>query len=100
MSDRPFYESCGPNAQYVRNDLCRIYEREVNCIIGFELFMIREIIEECIPDSMRGFGSYRGYAVFGINKDLKMDIEMKIKRKKEMLAVRQIENWYLRCKLI
>lgn len=100
MSDGPFYESSGPDAQYVRADLCRIYNREVNCFIGFDVYAIREIIEECIPDSMREFGSYRGYGVFGINKDLKMDIEMKIKRKKEMLAVRQIEKWYLRCKMI
>lgn len=100
MSDGPIYESCGPNSQYVRDDLCRIYERDVNCFIGFYAYMIREIMEECIPDTMGGFGSYRGYAVFGINKDLKMDIEMKIKRKKEILAIMQIERWYLRCKLI
>ena len=65
----PWYESQGPDAKYVRQD---IYNRikslkNKNKIYKYEKQkeqMIQKILFKHIPDSRNDFGSFRGYSTF------------------------------------
>lgn len=84
----PWYEETGPNAKYVReNILKKIKNFEIT---EKELYII---LLKNIPDTKTDFGSWRGYATFGleekifnqIKKDIKMLSEKKIKRAYKIL---------------
>lgn len=85
----PYYERTGPDADYVRKDQFQyfwqdtlnilknsgntyehIYEKELREIVTFA-------IQTCIPNSF-DFGSYRGYVMFGIDNQIKLNIHRQI----------------------
>ena len=92
--DGPWYECTGPNADYVRCDQYRIYREYSNSSIGFKPYMIMKILTDNIPDTMTDFGSYRGYATFGLEPRLIKKIKSMILVKKKFLAAEIIHNWY------
>ncbi len=86
MYDGPWYECQGPDAKYVRESQYSKYKREVNMALGLKPYMIMKILEEVIPDGTTGFGSYRGYATFGLDQHLKSQIEALIEIKLSELS--------------
>jgi len=94
MYDGPWYECQAPNAKYVRESQYSKYKREVNMALGLKPYMIMKILEEVIPDGTTGFGSYRGYATFGLDQHLKSQIEALIEFKRHECAEHIIRKWY------
>ena len=85
----PWYECQGPDAAYVRKHQLERYKRQLNADTRFTDSMITEIIEKVIPDGTTGFGSYRGYATFGLDDKLKSQIEAEIEIKRSELNHRR-----------
>lgn len=66
----PYYETTGPDATFVRNDIFNKLKHYENDESGLSLLKIKEIIENHIPETMTNFGSFRGYASFGLDPDI------------------------------
>ena len=92
--DGPCYECTGPNAEYVRDDQYRKFSTSLNMSIGFKPYMIMKIIAAKIPDTMSDFGSYRGYATFGLKSKIIIEIKNMIIVKKKFLAAEIIYRWW------
>ena len=90
----PWYECHEPDAKYVRDSQFVKYKREANVAIGLKPYMIMKILEEVIPDGTTGFGSYRGYATFGLDDKFKSLIEALIEFKRHECAQHIIRKWY------
>ena len=75
-----WYEETGPDAAYVRRDILNKFntpsygsnEWRKYSIISKET--VGHILLKHIPDSKTDFGSYRGYATFGLEKNIWSDI--------------------------
>tara|TARA_B110000444_G_scaffold178245_1_gene166914 strand:+ start:345 stop:743 length:399 start_codon:yes stop_codon:yes gene_type:complete len=90
MSDGPWYEYQGPNAEEVRKDVLSCmnivkigkdqYEKEKDKIIQDALMKI-------IPDSRNDFGSYRGYATFGVKKELTNEVIEEVRKGYALLII-------------
>ena len=75
--DGPWYENQGPNAEQVREDVLKyinvvnkgndLYEKEKDKII-------KDVLIKVIPDSRNDFGSYRGYATFGVKVEIAKEV--------------------------
>ena len=91
----PWYESSGPDAAYVQNSQFEHYKHKANLAVGFKPYMIMQIIREVIPDGTTGFGSYRGYATFGLDAHFKTKIQDKISMKRQECALKIITNWFV-----
>ena len=75
--DGPWYECQGPNAEEVREDVLKyinvikkgkdLYEKEKDKII-------KDVLMKIIPDSRNDFGSYRGYATFGVKVEIANEV--------------------------
>ena len=63
----PWYEQTGPDAKYVRDDIYCKFKNNLNKINNKEL---ETILLQNIPDSKTDFGSWRGYATFGIEEKI------------------------------
>lgn len=81
MFDGPWYECAGPTASEVRKDVLK----ELNIIkVNPEESnkekdeIIQRVLLEVIPDSRTDFGSWRGYATFGLKKKLAIEVKDKI----------------------
>lgn len=81
MFDGPWYECAGPTASEVRKDVLK----ELNIIkVNPEDSdkekdeIIQRVLLEIIPDSRNDFGSWRGYATFGLKKKLAIEVKDKI----------------------
>jgi len=84
--NEPCYKITGPNAEYVRNDQLQYFLEETkNILIDSKCIYneipenhLIEIVKHCIlthiPDSMKDFGSYKGYAIFGLDNQIKQRI--------------------------
>lgn len=91
----PWYECQGPDAAYVRKHQLERYKRQLNADTNFTDNMITEILEKVIPDGTTGFGSYRGYATFGLDDRLKSQIDAEIEVKRSELNHRhQMSNTF------
>ena len=69
----PWYESTGPSADFVRKDIFRTIKKKPDerIIVDEERDeKIIAILLKNIPDTMTGFGSWRGYFTFGFNKKI------------------------------
>ena len=93
MFDGPWYECAGPTASEVRKDVLK----ELNIIkVNPEVSdkekddIIQRVLLEVIPDSRKDFGSWRGYATFGLKK--KLAIEVKDKIQVEYLKLNEKRN--------
>lgn len=86
----PFYESYGPDANYVRQDQFQYFWQQTLNILKTSSDTYYEIpkkelkeivtlaIHSCIPNTFKDFGSFRGYAVFGIDNQIKFNISQQI----------------------
>ena len=70
----PWYEETGPNAKYIRENVFNKFK--VPEITNNEL---NNILLKHIPDSKNDFGSWRGYAVFGLDEKIFNNIKKDIK---------------------
>lgn len=82
----PFYQCYGPDAEYVRKDqfqyfwqdTINILKRSENTYTNIHEEELKEIvtfaIQTCIPNSFKDFGSFRGYTMFGIDNQMKLNI--------------------------
>lgn len=76
MFDGPFYEYDGPSSDYVREDLKKKYKKGYHAkndyykyIYVEDLYNSHKIIDRIIDEKIldnTNFGSWRGYATFGI----------------------------------
>ena len=96
MYDGPWYECQGPDAKYVRESQFAKYKKKANPDAGFTENMIIKILEEVIPDGTTGFGSYRGYASFGLDDKFKSQIEALIEIKlSELCHKRRMSDTFI-----
>ena len=89
--DGPWYENQGPNAEQVREDVLKyinvvnkgndLYEKEKDKIIEGALLKI-------IPDSRNDFGSWRGYATFGVKTEIAKEVIKEIQRNYAVLTLK------------
>lgn len=70
----PWYEETGPDAKYIREH--NFDKFKVPEITNNEL---NNILLKHIPDSKNDFGSWRGYAVFGLDEKIFNNIKKDIK---------------------
>ena len=84
--DGPWYECQGPNYTQVREDVKQILNRK-NWTNAKSLLIV-DTITEIIPDTRNDFGSFRGYATFGVPLEIAKEVETNINKKyKRILAV-------------
>ena len=94
----PWYECQGPSAKDVRIDQFNKYSIFINEKIGFDSNSVKAIILKHIPDTMKDFGSYRGYATFGLKDTIKQKINRDILLKRRVECQKIIKKWYNRYK--
>jgi hypothetical protein len=72
----PWYEQEQPDAEYVRNHQLGLWKLKVgsNQLSKSTIELIEHILLIYIPDGTTGFGSYRGYNSFGLDKRLSESI--------------------------
>ena len=91
-----WYEQTGPDAKYVRDDIYSKFKNNLNKINNKEL---ENILLQNIPDSKTDFGSWRGYATFGIEEkiynNIKKDIKLLIQKRKVKKAYKTLNNKFL-----
>ena len=90
MSDVPWYEFQGPNAEQVRKDVLSCmniiklvkdeYEKEKDKIIQYALMKI-------IPDTRNDFGSYRGYATSGVKIEIANEVIKEVRKGYALLTI-------------
>ena len=76
-----WYEQQGPDADYVRQHILSKLRFDVH-----ETDAIKDILLKHIPDSKTDFGSYRGYATFGLEKEILDAIRADIDSRRDALA--------------
>ena len=81
--DGPWYECSSPDVKYVRKNVSEILNEftdlEKYQKLGNEFLQLKKnVIKEVIPDDRNDFGSYRGYAGFGIGRKLAEEIHQKL----------------------
>ena len=86
----PWYECQGPNAEEVRKDVLSFmniiklgkdeYEKEKDKIIQDALMKI-------IPDTRNDFGSYRGYATFGVKTEIANEVIKEVRKGYALLTI-------------
>ena len=65
MECEPFYEVTGPDAKYIRQDVFAKFKTDKITDEELEAILLKNI-----PDSKNDFGSWRGYATFGLDEAL------------------------------
>lgn len=87
----PWYEETGPNAKYIREHTFNKFK--ISDITDEEL---NTILLKHIPDSKTDFGSWRGYAVFGLEEkifnNIKKDIKILLEQKKIKKAYKTLNE--------
>ena len=81
--DEPFYESQGPDMEYVKNDINHNFTDYSQRFPQLSSESIKQILDSEIQrehDRYRGFGSFRGYATF-TRRGITDGIEDKLKEK-------------------
>ena len=81
--DGPWYQCRGPDVIYVRKNVSEILDKftdlEKYQKLGNEFLQLKKnVIKEVIPDDRNDFGSYRGYATFGMGRTLAEEIHQKL----------------------
>ena len=81
----PFYEVTGPSAHNVREDMFKKLKRsEMNPDVNISDQDLKKILLENIPDTKTDFGSWRGYATFGLDKSIIKKINEDINNLKKL----------------
>ena len=77
MAEEPWYQRTGPDAAYVRENQYNRFLAQWNIqgeIYGFKPYRLKKLIHEKISSDMVAFGSWRGYATFGLEVSLLANI--------------------------
>ena len=94
-----WYEETGPDAKYVREHIFTKFK--VNEITNKELTNkeLNDILLKNIPNSKTDFGSWKGYAIFGLDEKLynniKKDIKILIKKKQIKKAYKVLNDKFV-----
>ena len=93
MSSGPWYECQGPSVADVRKDvLNHLNIIKVGDNIEFETEkgkIIKDAIIKIIPDDRNDFGSWRGYATFGVMKEVAEEVMKEIRLKYSLFILRK-----------
>jgi len=68
----PWYEETGPDASYVRGE---VLKRMISQYPTLSSSYIEKVILKHIPDTKKDFGSWRGWATFGLEKSITNSIK-------------------------
>tara|TARA_B100002019_G_scaffold276712_1_gene275781 strand:- start:140 stop:532 length:393 start_codon:yes stop_codon:yes gene_type:complete len=88
----PWYECQGPNAAEVRKD---VYKYITSSNIGRAKYqkekdkIIQEALHKIIPNNRNDFGSWRGYATFGVMKEVAGEVMKEIRLKYSLFILRK-----------
>ena len=88
----PWYECVGPTAEEVRKD---VYKYISSSNIGRVKYqkekdkIIQKALHEIIPDSRNDFGSWRGYATFGVMQQVAGEVMKEIRLKYSLFILKQ-----------
>ena len=88
----PWYECQGPSADQVRKD---VYKYITSSNIGRVKYqkekdkIIQESLHKIIPDSRNDFGSWRGYATFGVMQEVAGEVLSIIQKNYAMLVLQK-----------
>jgi hypothetical protein len=74
----PWYETTGPNAEYVRKDVL-YYIIKVGNVEFEKQKIIPDVILKIIPDSRNDFGSFRCYSSFNVKRELAEEVIKEVK---------------------
>lgn len=82
MSDEsgPWYERGGPSANDVRQDMFAKIKNGMFSEVEITDENLERILLENIPDTKTDFGSWRGYATFGLESSIVKKIETDIRQ--------------------
>tara|TARA_X000000950_G_C13376162_1_gene442405 strand:+ start:143 stop:442 length:300 start_codon:yes stop_codon:yes gene_type:complete len=78
-----WYECTGPTAQEVRSDVYKYITSSNIEIIKYKKEkdkIIQEALHKIIPDNRNDFGSWRGYATFGVMKQVAGEVIKEVER--------------------
>ena len=86
----PWYECQGPSANQVREDVLN----HINIVNkNKDNYEKDKIIEDAmlkiIPDSRNDFGSWRGYATFGVKAEIAKEVIKEIQRNYALLTIKK-----------
>ena len=76
----PWYETSGPSANDVRNDMFTKIKNGLFSEVEITDENLERILLENIPDTKTDFGSWRGYATFGLENSIVKKIETDIRQ--------------------
>ena len=76
----PWYETSGPSANSVRNDMFTKIKNGLFSEVEITDENLERILLENIPDTKTDFGSWRGYATFGLESSIVKKIETDIRQ--------------------
>ena len=76
----PCYERTGPSANDVRNDMFTKIKNGLFSEVEIIDENLERILLENIPDTKTDFGSWRGYATFGLESGIVKKIEKDIRQ--------------------
>jgi hypothetical protein len=89
----PWYECQGPNASEVRKDvLSQMNIVNINMLDPYKKEkdkIINEALMKVIPDSRNDFGSWRGYATFGVKTQLTKEVLPIIQKNYALLVLQK-----------
>lgn len=89
----PWYECQGPSAAEVRKDvLSQINFVNINMLDPYKKEkdkIINEALMKVIPDTRNDFGSWRGYATFGIKNELTKEVLPIIQKNYALLVLQK-----------
>lgn len=90
----PYYEISGPDYNFVRQDMYKKYSNTLIYSIGFTSNKLRNIINRHVHLDINDFGSWRGYALYGLHKHIEELILKEIYLTRRRLASNKIGTWY------
>ena len=68
----PWYEDTGPDAKWVREE---VLKRMISSYPTLPSSYIEKVMLKYIPDTKNNFGSWRGWATFGLEKSITNSIK-------------------------
>ena len=81
-----WYEEHGPNAAYARTHTFQLLNTHYSFDVH-EKDAINDILLKHIPDSKADFGSYRGYATFGLEDNIMEAIRADIDNRRNAMSI-------------
>ena len=88
----PWYECQGPSAAEVRKDVYKYITSSNSGRVKYQKEkdkIIQESLHKIIPDSRNDFGSWRGYATFGVMQEVAGEVLSIIQKNYAMLVLQK-----------